>query len=228
MKAHAKKQLQMELELKAIYAQINPHFIFNALTSAMLLIKKNRMDEAYTHVAKFSRLLRSYLNSSRNKYISIADEVANLTNYMELQQARFKERFESIISLEDTLDTRKLIPTLLIQPFVENAINHGILPSERTGRVEIIFRTIKNGIQCTISDNGVGREASRALNRDKDPTQGSYGNLLIKDLIKVFDKYEEMKINITYQDRHAPNAGTDVIIDITYIQPKTDTINTRN
>jgi hypothetical protein len=228
LRGQQKRQMQMELELKAIYAQINPHFIFNALTSAMLLIKKNRMDEAYTHVAKFSRLLRSYLNSSRNKYISIADEVANLTNYMELQQTRFKDRFESIISLEDTLDTHKLIPSLLIQPFVENAINHGILPSEHTGRIEITFRTIKDGIQCTISDNGVGREASRLLYGNRDPTHGSYGNLLIKDLVKVFDKYEEMKINITYRDRKAPDAGTDVVIDITYVQETTNTINTRN
>ncbi len=217
-RAQQKKQMQMELELKAIYAQINPHFIFNALTSAMLLIKKNRTEEAYTHVAKFSRLLRSYLNSSRNKYITIADEIANLTNYMELQQTRFKDRFESIISVEDTLDPNNLIPSLLIQPFVENAINHGVLPADWTGRLEVIFRKTPDGVQCVVSDNGIGRQASKLMHKDRDPTHNSYGDMLIKDLVKVFNTYEEMKIDIRYSDRNWPDSGTDVIIDICYLR----------
>ncbi len=215
-RAQQKKEMQMELELKAIYAQINPHFIFNALTSALLLIKKKKGEEAYQHLSKFSRLLRSYINSSRNKYTSIAEEVKNLTNYMELQQARFKDRFESIIQLEDTLDTELHIPSLLIQPFVENAINHGILPSERPGRVVVTFRLVPIGIECTVYDNGVGRHASRQNNKDRAPTDGSYGNILIKELIKVFNKYEEMKIDIRYEDRLAPDEGTSVYITIIY------------
>jgi two-component sensor histidine kinase len=218
-RANEKKNLQMELELKAIYAQINPHFIFNTLTSALLLVSKNRMDEAYTHISKFSKLLRSYLKSSRNKFITLADEIDNLKNYTELQQTRFKNRFDCDIIVDQRLDAEQVnIPSLLLQPFVENAINHGILSSEKPGLLSIEFISVEDAhkIVCIISDNGVGRQKSMEDKKRQEHMLGSYGNMMIKDLVGIFNKYEEMNIEIEYADKQLPETGTSVIITITY------------
>ncbi len=217
--ANERKTRQMELELKAIYAQINPHFIFNTLTSALLLVSKNQMDEAYAHISRFSKLLRSYLRSSRNKFITIDEEIENLKNYTELQQTRFKNRFVSDIKVDGDLNTSVLeIPSLLIQPFVENAINHGILHSDRPGILSIHFTGITNGVRCTIQDNGIGRKMSMETKANSEKTNESYGNRMIKDLVEIFNKYEEMNISIDHTDCMPPDMGTVVTITILYRQ----------
>ena len=207
----------MELELKSIYSQINPHFIFNTLNSALLLVSKNRMEEAYIHIAKFSRLLRSYIKSSRNKLISVAEEISNLKNYIELQQTRFKDKFEYQIEIDSNLKTEQVrIPSLLLQPFVENAINHGILNKQSQGNLKIGFNLSEkqNEIICTIEDDGVGRKQSKQINEGNADKDESYGNLMIKDLVNIFNKYEQMNIDIQYTDKEYPLTGTIVTIKI--------------
>lgn len=221
LRATEKKQLQMEMELKSIYAQINPHFIFNSLNSALLLVTKNRMDEAYNHISKFSRLLRSYLKSSRNKMISIEEEVENLQNYMELQQTRFKDKFLFEIIIGNNIDqTSVKIPSLLLQPFVENAINHGITPKGQKGFLRIEFNQKKEEkkITCTIDDDGIGRKKSEADKSSDDYKKESYGNMMIKDLISIFNRYEGMSIDIKYTDKEIPLSGTIVTITIKHPQ----------
>ncbi len=215
--ASKKRNLRMELELKAIYAQINPHFIFNTLNSALLLVSKNKMDEAYTHISKFSRLLRSYIKSSRNKLITIEEEIANLRDYLELQQTRFKNKFEYQIKVDNKIVPQRIkIPSLLLQPFVENAINHGLLQKEETGHLTIEFKIseLKNEIVCTIEDDGIGRKVSKVLNEGVPGKNESYGDLLIKDLVSIFNKYENMNIEIEYKDKEEPLTGTIVTIYI--------------
>lgn len=218
LRANEKKNMQMELELKAIYAQINPHFIFNTLTSALLLISRNRMDDAYMHISKFSKLLRSYLKSSRNKYVTIEEEIDNLKNYTELQQTRFKDRFQCEIITDPGMAISNIkIPSLLIQPFVENAINHGLVQSNETGNLIIEFRykEAAKKVICIISDNGIGRQQAKKNKKNSENTIGSYGNILIKDLVDIFNRYEKMHIDIRYVDKASPETGTSVIITIT-------------
>jgi two-component sensor histidine kinase len=215
--ASKKRNLRMELELKAIYAQINPHFIFNTLNSALLLVSKNKMEEAYTHISKFSRLLRSYIKSSRNKLITIEEETANLRDYLELQQTRFKNKFEYEITVDSRIEPQRIkIPSLLLQPFVENAINHGLLQKDETGRLAIKFKIAeeKNEIICTIEDNGIGRKMSKSINENNPGKTDSYGDLLIRDLVSIFNKYENMNIEIEYKDKEEPLTGTIVLIYI--------------
>ncbi|MBX2905922.1 MAG: histidine kinase [Taibaiella sp.] len=217
LRRNEQKQARMELELRSIYAQINPHFIFNTLNSALLLISKNRMDEAYTHISKFSRLLRSYLRSSRNKFIAVGEEAANLRNYIELQQARFKNRFIYEVNLEgDGIVEKYSIPSLLIQPFVENAINHGLLPLETSGRLIVTFshRSQDGAIVCVIDDNGIGREQSKNDKVGREEVKDSYGDLIINDLVNAFNKYEKMNVHVAYFDKQAPATGTIVTITI--------------
>ncbi len=217
LKAAERKQLNMEMELKSIYAQINPHFIFNSLSSALLLVSNNKMDDAYAHISKFSRLLRNYLKSSRNKYITIEEEVENLRNYIELQQARFKDRFDYEFSIDPRLNSGYMnIPSLLIQPFVENAINHGILLKQGKGRLKVGLNIPDGGnmLVCTIEDNGVGRAYSKQLRASREEKKASYGDLMIQDLISIFNRYEDMQITIAYTDKEPPESGTIVTIKI--------------
>jgi LytS/YehU family sensor histidine kinase len=173
------------------------------------------MTEAYKHVSRFSRLLRAYVKSSRNKYISIQDEVVNLKNYIELQQTRFKDKFSYNISIDEAIPPESsLIPSLLLQPFVENAISHGLLNKHGKGHLEISFkRNSFSHLTCIIEDDGIGRLAANALEKD-ELSKESYGNELIDDLISVFRKYEDMRIEIKYQDKAHPLSGTIVVITI--------------
>ena len=217
--SNTKKNMRMELELKSIYAQINPHFIFNSLNSALLLVSKNQTEEAYIHISKFSRLLRSYIRSSRNKSISIDEEVKNLRNYIELQQIRFKEKFTYQIIIDSSIDQdRVMLPSLLLQPFVENAINHGLLQKEQNGNLKIEFKTGEDGnsLLCIIDDDGIGRTRSKQINNLNVTKDESYGDMLIKDLINIFNKYEKMNIAVTYTDKSEPLTGTIVTIKIKY------------
>ena len=216
-RSNQKKNMRMEMELKAIYAQINPHFIFNSLNSALLLVSKNKVDEAYTHILKFSRLLRSYIKSSRNKLISINEEVNNLKNYIELQQVRFKDKFEYEIIIDEQIEVNSInIPSLLLQPFVENAIEHGLLHKNESGRLKIEFKYERSTkkLLCIIDDDGIGRKESKLIKTPNPNKDESYGELLIKDLVNIFNKYENMNIHIDYFDKDAPLSGTIVTIKI--------------
>ncbi|WP_161499205.1 sensor histidine kinase [Flavipsychrobacter stenotrophus] len=220
LNASHKKSIRMEMELKAIYSQINPHFIFNSLNSALLLISKNKMEDAYTHVSKFSRLLRSYIKSSRNKFIPVQSEILNLRNYIELQQVRFKEKFTYEINDNEIAGRSELvIPSLLLQPFVENAIEHGLLNKQGVGHLRIDFSMANDAtLVCSIDDDGIGRLESRKISQLNISKEESYGDLLIKDLVAIFNKYENVHVDIKYEDKISPLTGTLVTITIRYLK----------
>lgn len=212
-----KRNLRLKLELNSVYSQINPHFIFNTLSTALYFIKKGKLPEAQAHISKFSKLLRAYIKVSRNKYITIAEEIENLNNYIELQQARFENRFDYEITVSDTISqTTTFIPSLLLQPIVENAITHGLLPLEENGHLDIHFikKTNENAVICMIDDNGIGREKARQIKNNSTTKTESYGNILVKDLVKILNKYEKMNIHISYLDKSDPYTGTIVKIVI--------------
>lgn len=213
----AKRNAQLELEFKAIYLQINPHFIFNTLSSALLLIRKGQMEGAYRHIYRFSILLRSYIKSSRNRMIPIEEEIENLKNYVELQQTRFKNKFDYQIVIDEKIRSQQIkIPSLLLQPIIENAIDHGLFHKEEKGllKIDFLFAHETRAIICIIDDNGIGRERSKVLKRESLIKRDSYGDKLIKDLINVFNKYEKMNIDIAYFDKVKPATGTTVKITI--------------
>jgi len=222
-KAIKKKSLKqkrlLELELRSVYAQINPHFIFNTLNSALFFIKKRRIEEAYEHVEKFAGLLRGYLESARTRYVTIERDVANLSRYIELQQTRFTDLFSFEIKLQEGLPANRiLIPSMLVQPFVENAIQHGLAPKERNGILKIEIMQVPNSmaIKVIIDDNGIGRAASQQINIRNSIRKKSQGNELLRQLIQVYNKYEKMDIRINYHDKTGDEAGTTVIICINH------------
>jgi two-component sensor histidine kinase len=216
-KAANRRQFMNNLELRAIHAQINPHFIFNTLNTALYFIKKEKTTEAADHVSRFSRLLRTYLESAHKRYSSITDEIASIKTYIELQQTRFDDIFSYEITVKDNLNTDVIhIPSLLLQPLIENAINHGLTPKGKGGHLEIVFSLNKSGtgICCVVDDNGIGRRQAAANRRHSDTIRTSHGSRLTEELVDVFNRYEKMGIDIQYFDKELPETGTTVSITI--------------
>jgi len=211
-----KKSLQLGLELKAVYAQLNPHFIFNSLNLTLYLISKNKLDDAYTHVLKFSGLLRAYLKSCRNRFITIADETTNIGNYIQLQQMRFDNLFTYEIIIDPQLSpVATKIPALILQPIVENAINHGLLPKGKGGHLVIEFiKQENNAITINVDDNGIGRKQAGEFSVPELKKTESYGSGLTDELIDIFNRYENAGIELNYIDKEFPLTGTKVQIEI--------------
>ena len=145
-----------------------------------------------------------------------------MQNYIELQQSRFQERFDYDIIKDKTLPIGIQIPSLLLQPFVENAINHGLLPQKKHGQLQIEFRpgATENEIICIIEDNGIGRKKSKYIQDSivTDIKEESYGTELIDNLVTIFNKFENTRIHINYTDKEEPGTGTKVELRIKYHQ----------
>lgn len=216
-RASEKRRLQTELELRAIHSQINPHFIFNTLSTALFFISKQQTKDAYEHVSNFSKLLRNYLKSSRERFITLADEIAILSQYIELQQARFSKGFQYEIRVaEDIVASHILIPSLLLQPLVENAINHGLFNKKGKGNLTLTFRrgAEPSHLVCIIDDNGIGRAKAKELNKRYKSQRSSYGTALTRELIDILKRYEAMDITLDYIDKAEPETGTTVKLTI--------------
>ncbi len=206
----------LELEITGIYAQANPHFISNTLNSALYYIKTGKLEEAYSHIFKFSKLLRSYLDSSRKTYIPLSEEIENLRNYVDIQRTRFPNVFDYEIILDNIKRNDIQIPSLLLQPLVENAINHGLIPKEENGYLKIFLGIDEKEkcLTCIIEDNGIGRKKSQEINSQSTVKRNSHGSQLLIDLIAILNKYKKAGIQMEYVDKPEPHTGTIVIIKI--------------
>ncbi|HET6225034.1 MAG TPA: two-component regulator propeller domain-containing protein [Bacteroidia bacterium] len=156
-KAAINQQLS-EFKMTALRSQMNPHFIYNAIGSIQHYILKNEVDQSFNYLSKFSSLIRKVLNNSKNEYISLEDEISTLKLYIDLEQLRFKHPFRFILDIDKELDMGIDIPTMLIQPYIENSIWHGLMPKESGGKLELILKNVNRAIHVIIRDNGVGRE----------------------------------------------------------------------
>jgi hypothetical protein len=199
-------QKYAELEIDALQSQMNPHFVFNALSSLQYLVNNNDIKKADKYISKFSTLLRQYLEASKNKLISIKDEIDIINNYLSIEAIRFENKINyKIVNNLVTLSQERLIPAAIIQPFVENAIIHGLLQSDQSGEL-IISLNKKNGyIEITIDDNGIGTVESK---RNKKPTKRiSRGLEIINSKIDVIKKLHMIDINYKIQDKSIESNG---------------------
>ncbi|HWR32721.1 MAG TPA: histidine kinase, partial [Chitinophagaceae bacterium] len=212
------KRRAMESRLQSLRLQMNPHFLFNALNSVQQMILANEEMVATRYLSRFSKLLRAVLVHSDKESISLKDELEILNLYVELESIRFKGSFHYEISCDETIDTDEIkIPTLLVQPFVENAIWHGLMHKEGERFLKISFNEEDDFIKCTVEDNGIGRnkaaEMKMAIGREK--THASKGIEVSKERMKTLRSKEgvEGNIKITDQvDQKGVGCGTKVEI----------------
>lgn len=207
-----------ELELRVLQAQMNPHFLFNALHSIQDFIFEKDVYEANLYLVKFSRLMRLFLESSKEKQISLADELELITLYIELEKLRFEDKFEFEIKVDPNLQTKKVfIPSMLIQPFIENAINHGLYYLNENGKLIIDFEQSHKELHCKIQDNGIGRAKAAAIKANSARRYQSRGIGLIREKLEAWKYYHQSSISIKIVDlvdAHGEAAGTQVNIDI--------------
>ncbi|MEZ0007017.1 tetratricopeptide (TPR) repeat protein [Flavobacterium sp. 28YEA47A] len=152
-----------EYEQKALHLQMNPHFVFNCLGSISSFIVQNGTDSAIKYLSKFSKLMRLTLEYSKESLIPIDKEIESLQNYLELEQLRSDKMFNFSITKSDQIEDDMALPPLLLQPFVENAIIHGLIPKKEVGKIDIDFSLKEESLICMIVDNGIGFEKSQEL-----------------------------------------------------------------
>ena len=184
MKAEFSLQIN-EMESKALRAQMNPHFLFNSLNSIRLFILKDEVDNAADYIAKFSKLLRMILNYSRQDMITVYDEIQSLKLYLEFERLRFDQDFDFDLQIDgqEVLDCQ--IPPMIIQPFIENAIWHGLMPrNEEGGKIRVSFQKQHSGLYVMVQDNGIGREKAKENNRKRSLKEGSVGLQITKDRLR--------------------------------------------
>lgn len=192
-----KKQLRIqyekdlaELKMQALTAQMNPHFIFNSLNSIDFYIIKNDTKQASRYLNRFSRLMRLILKNSRSNYVTLRDDVEALELYLEIEALRFSHRFEYELTKSENIDADYLkIPPMLVQPYVENAIWHGLLHKKGSGKITIRYELDekREQLQCIVMDNGIGRKKSVELKAQKvgKKERKSFGMNITKDKIEV-------------------------------------------
>ena len=176
-----------EYEQKALHLQMNPHFVFNCLGAISSFIVQNGTDSALKYLSKFSKLMRLTLEYSKGSLIPIDKEIESLQNYLELEQLRFNNKFEFHIESSPKIEFNMGLPPLLIQPFVENAILHGVVPKEGNGRIDVDF-DVKNGqLICTVSDNGIGLTESKQLKVDSVTAHKSMAMEITKKRLEIME-----------------------------------------
>lgn len=200
--------------LKALQAQMNPHFIFNALNSIQTLVLHGDVDSSYDYINKFALLIRETLNSSEQEFIPINKEIETLETYLKLEKLRFRDDFNYTISTTTNLPA-KYIPPMLIQPFIENALKHGLFHKETNRKLTVtIYAT--DTLICEIEDNGIGREASRKMNQKKNNEHRSFAVSSISKRLALLQEKLKVSIGIEYEDLMKNNeaCGTKVTIRI--------------
>jgi putative methionine-R-sulfoxide reductase with GAF domain len=213
------KQKATESRLQSLRLQMNPHFLFNALNSIQQMILANEDIVATKYLSRFSKLLRAILVHSDKETISLKEELEILNLYIELESIRFKEAFHYAVIVDEDIETEEVkIPTLLIQPFVENAIWHGLMHKEGDRKLKVEFREEGDFIKCIIEDNGIGRTkaAEMKLNTGQGKQHTSKGIAVSKERLKALRTNAGQEGSISILDLVGPEgvpAGTRVEID---------------
>ena len=210
------RQRMLETERALLRTQMNPHFIFNALNSVQSFITSNNQLEAVRFLSKFAKLMRMILDHSMQQFVPLGNELASLGLYIDLEKARFNNRFNYRIDVDSNVDEELLsVPPMLIQPFVENAILHGLMHKSEGGL--IVIRISNNGnktLTCQITDNGVGRKAAAEIERG-EKAHRSVGMQLTRERLQDLNRKTKSELSYTITDLEdaAGNAlGTQVTI----------------
>jgi ligand-binding sensor domain-containing protein len=208
----------LDVEKKALRLQMNPHFIFNAMNSIQSFILANEPDKAIHYLTRFSHLMRLILTNSKDSWVLLANEIKAIEYYIEIEKLRFDERFDFQLDIDPGIEPEMLeIPPMLIQPFVENAIIHGLLNKKDKGRILIHIAYQKGLLHCVVEDDGVGRESSRKMKEHsglKRPSMGMFITGRRVDLLKTSssERFGIKVIDLFSEKGEA--AGTRVEIDI--------------
>ena len=228
---------QAELEMQALRSQMNPHFIFNCLSSINRFILKNEPDTASDYLTRFSRLIRMVLINSQKSLITLEEELEMLTIYLDMERLRFKSSFDYHIVFTNRVDAGAIyIPPLLLQPFCENAIWHGLRHladpqsgREEHGRLDIVLSMSKGTpseedkiLNCSISDNGIGRQKAEEIRSKSAEEKKSFGLKITTERLALMNQEKDAFTSyeiIDLKDENGNAAGTTVKLKISLNEP---------
>lgn len=199
-------------ELKALRSQMNPHFIFNSLSSIQSKILNDQSKEAYTNLSAFSKLLRQSLKFTGEEFISLENEIDFLKNYVSLEQGRMDERFEFFVEVDEKINMQEAqFPSLFSQPFVENAIRHGLAHKNGAKELSVIIQGNTSNFSVLIRDNGIGREAANQINQVRSKSHESFATQAMQDRIEMINANGIYWVTLDIVDK---KVGTEVKIAI--------------
>lgn len=219
------QQLQ-QLELKALRSQMNPHFIFNTLNAVQKYILENDKEASYRYLTRFSKLIRGFLENSRQTTISLQHELDLLRAYMEMETLRFRNKFSYEIEIDPNLDTTSVyIPSMLIQPYVENAIWHGIQHKKSNGFVKLSVQDLGgNVMKCRILDNGIGRKKAGEIESASGSQHQPVGMTITQQRLELINQRLKQAVSVNYidiaEDSNGAGTGTIVELIVTYLTKK--------
>ena len=206
-KERLKSEFQQKLndvEMQALRAQMNPHFLFNSLNSIEHFIIKNQTREAVDYLNRFSRLVRIILQHSRTKVVTLKDEIDALKLYLDLENLRFKNKFHYSVNIDPTLNQHDIeVPPMLLQPFVENAIWHGLLHKKEPGNLMISIRKDRDRLICIIEDDGVGRRSSEKLKARSNPHRRSMGMNITRNRLDILNHENQGSATLDIKDLYS-------------------------
>ena len=206
-----------EYEQKALHLQMNPHFVFNCLGSISSFIVQNGTDSAIKYLSKFSKLMRLTLEYSKESLIPIDKEMESLQNYLELEQLRFNQKFDFTITKSSDIEDDMALPPLLLQPFVENAIIHGLIPKNEKGNIAIDFSIEKESLICTIEDNGIGFDKSKEIKEALVSVHKSMALDITKKRLEMMEASTSRKANVEIEELKSVSCeilGTKVVLNL--------------
>ena len=190
------------LEQQMMRSQMNPHFLFNSLNSIKLYIINNEKENAVYYLNKFSKLIRTILSNSREKEISLKEELETMDLYVNIESIRFSEKIHYDVIIDKNIDVERIkIPSLILQPFIENAIWHGLSNKEGDKHLKInISSKVPGSIQFEIVDNGIGRDKAQEIKEKKVSKQKSIGLKLTRERLDNFAKNLGKGIIMEFED----------------------------
>lgn len=206
-----------ELEQKALQLQMNPHFLFNSLNSIQSFVVNSDINNAIHYLSKFSQLMRKILSNSGESFITLRDEVQALELYLDIEKLRFMDKFEYQIIMDPSIDDEFVeIPPMILQPYVENAIIHGLMHSPKKGKLTISFSVSGSDILCVIQDDGIGREKADEIRKQSDIRRRSRGMLITGERLAILNQYSEQHYEVKVFDLKDENGhATGTRVEIT-------------
>ena len=213
------EQKLAEMEMTALRAQMNPHFIFNCLNSIKLYTTDNEAAKASVYLTKFSRLIRLVLDNSRSEKVTLKDELDALELYLEMEAMRFKNKLRFAIDVPKEIDSEEIeIPPMLLQPYVENAIWHGLMHKKEGGTINLkVLQPQSDCLQVTITDDGIGRSRATALKSKSATVNKSFGMKVTSERIALINQLYQTATKVQVHDlmdAEGSAAGTEVVLEI--------------
>ena len=207
------------LELQALRSQMNPHFVHNSLNAIQYYIQQNEIALSEDYLGKFSILIRQFFEYSRTQVVSIHKEVTLLTNYLEIEQLRFEDKLKFKITVDSEIDADdQVIPSMILQPIVENSVNHGIFHKENGGSVSVHFKFIDAfSFQVEIQDDGIGIEKAKEMNKKSLNNYQSKSSNVIVERLEILNQSKDWKIGYHIKDLTTLEGASGTLTTLVFI-----------